>query len=73
MKLLGSPSLRPFVAIIVLAWEILKGWISTPLDAQRWYWYVTYDHGFVRRGLAGELVQAGSQDFSAVDIAVRLS
>ena len=72
VKILDAPSGRQLVATMLLAWEILKGWVSTPRDTQRWYWYVTYDYGFVRRGLAGELVQAVSQDFSAVDFAVRI-
>ncbi len=44
-------------AACILVWEM--GYAVQPNgDFSRSYWLVTYDHGFFRRGLAGEIAQA---------------
>lgn len=49
-------ALRVAVAAAVV-WQLAQGWRSGASEFEKSYWLVTYEHGFVRRGLGGELLR----------------
>lgn len=43
--------------LALLVWQLLQGWRPGASQFELSYWLVTYEHGFVRRGLGGELLR----------------
>lgn len=55
-----TPPERAVVRVSVLAlmvWQLIQGWRSGASQFELSYWLVTYEHGFVRRGLGGEVLR----------------
>jgi hypothetical protein len=63
------------IVLALATFQVAQGWIRKVEGFPKSYWVVTYDYGFVRRGLAGELLQAlpGPVTESMVVAAARLT
>lgn len=52
-----TDSVLRLAILIACVWQLAQGWRPSASEFEKSYWLVSYEHGFVRRGLGGEILR----------------